>query len=70
MKIEPRICHRCGTEMAENCYPCVTGGALAIKVDSKKLFDPSLGAPYVAVCPNCGEISWYVDPAMLAVLKD
>lgn len=70
MKVEPRICHRCGTEMTEKCYPYFVSSSLAIRVDSQKLFDPSMGTPYIAVCPNCGEISWYIPPQELHKLKD
>lgn len=75
MKITPRICHRCGTEMVENCYIQIESlhspGRAVIKKDSDKLFDPTLGEPRVAICPNCGEISWYVPPYNLSKkLKD
>ena len=70
MEKTKRTCLRCGTEMVENCYVCVTGSyGLTIKVNSDKLFDPNLGTPYIAVCPSCGEISWYVPPQELHLLK-
>ena len=58
-----RKCIRCGTEMKENCYHMLGGHgtSIIIKQSSDKLFDVSFGEPSVAVCPSCGEVSWYLN---------
>lgn len=58
-----RKCTRCQTVMMENYDIKVEGGAYGIVIanSDKKLFPKRIGKPKVAVCPNCGEISIYVD---------
>lgn len=74
MEETKRTCLRCGTEMLENCYIIGTGmGAgrvdFLVKQDTGKLFDAELSEPMFALCPNCGEISWYLKPVYLEDLK-
>ena len=37
------------------------GNGLVLAADAKKLFSQRLGKPKVAVCPQCGEISLYME---------
>lgn len=63
-----RKCFRCGEDMLENCYHRQNGQnyGIIIKQDVGKLFGGNLGEPDIAVCPSCGEISWFVPvPARL-----
>lgn len=66
-----RTCLRCGTEMLENCYITIQGHADSpvIKQDTGKLFSTNLGGPEFALCPHCGEISWYMNPVYLEDLQ-
>jgi len=58
-----RKCLRCGSEMKENCAIKVEGAGYGIVMssDENKLFGGRLGKPKVAICPNCGEVSIYVE---------
>lgn len=58
-----RTCIRCGAEMVENCGIKVQGGGYGIVLtnDENKLFGGRMGAPRVAVCPVCGELSIYLE---------
>ena len=58
-----RKCLRCGAEMKENCDLRVQGAGygLVLCKDVDKLFGGRIGKPKVAVCPQCGEISLYLD---------
>ena len=58
-----RKCVRCGSEMNENCAIKVEGSGVGIVISKKKqkLFSGRIGIPNVAVCPNCGEISIYIE---------
>ena len=58
-----RKCIRCGTEMKENCGIKVQGGGYGIVLtdDENKLFGGRMGSPKVAICPNCGEVSIYLE---------
>lgn len=58
-----RICLRCNTEMVDNLFVTVKGSPYEIEISSNKhwLFATDvIGAPKAAVCPNCGEISFYL----------
>ncbi len=55
-----RKCIRCGSEMKENCAIDSYGGIELID-KNKKLFKRGLGAPKVAICPKCGEVSIYLE---------
>lgn len=58
-----RKCLRCETEMIGNCSIKVEGAAYGIVMatDDKRLFANRIGKPKVAICPNCGEVSIYVE---------
>ena len=58
-----RNCIRCQAEMAENCSIKVEGAGYGITLatSEKKLFANRIGAPKVAICPKCGELSIYVE---------
>ena len=58
-----RKCLRCGAEMKENCDLRVqsAGYGVVLSTDESKLFGGRIGKPKVAVCPQCGEISLYLD---------
>ncbi|MCR1900096.1 nucleic acid-binding protein [Irregularibacter muris] len=58
-----RECLRCKTKMIENCSIKVEGGGYGIVMatDDKRLFANRIGKPKVAICPNCGEVSIYVE---------
>lgn len=58
-----RLCLRCRTEMAENFYVRVKGAPYGVEISADKhwlLASDILGEPKAAVCPNCGEISFYL----------
>jgi len=64
MEETKRTCLRCGTEMLENCFIAGSGGTnFLIKQDTGKLFSSEVGYASLAVCPACGEISWYLSSA-------
>lgn len=58
-----RKCLRCGTEMVEHCAIKVEGAGygIVLATDERKLFSPRIGNPKVAICPNCGELSLYME---------
>ena len=58
-----RKCIRCGSEMAENCSVKVEGAGYGIVMvtDDKRLFANRIGKPRLAICPKCGEISFYIE---------
>lgn len=58
-----RKCLRCEGEMIENCSIKIEGAAYGIVMatDDKRLFANRIGKPKVAICPNCGEVSIYVE---------
>ena len=60
-----RVCLRCKTEMVENCAFKLEGAGYGIVMatDDKKLFANRIGRPKVAICPNCGEVSVYIENA-------
>lgn len=48
--------------MIENCDIRVQGAGYGINLmSSKKLFADKHGKPKVAICPNCGEVSIYIE---------
>ena len=55
-----RECLRCGTPMTEGVEVAVYYGMRLLKYRTGKLFPVSYGAPKAAVCPKCGEVSFYV----------
>lgn len=58
-----RKCIRCGAEMKEGCAIKIEGGGYGIVLssDENKLFGGRMGKPKVAICPDCGEVSIYVE---------
>ncbi|MEA4911659.1 MAG: nucleic acid-binding protein [Oscillospiraceae bacterium] len=65
--MEARKCLRCGAPMLEGFDLKVAGAAYGVTLAANdRIFADRLGAPKVAVCPSCGEISFYVEnPAEL-----
>ena len=53
----------CEAEMIENCSIKIEGAAYGIVMatDDKRLFANRIGKPKVAICPNCGEVSIYIE---------
>ena len=63
-----RTCIRCGTEMREDhalrSADVHFHGLMIASGDS--VFSSEVARPKVAICPNCGEVSLYIeDPAVL-----
>ena len=57
-----RKCLRCQCEMLEDFDIKVQGAGYGVVLsDSTKIFAARLGKPKVAVCPQCGEISFYLE---------
>lgn len=57
-----RKCIRCQTNMIENCSIKVEGGAYGIVMATgERVFANRIGKPKVAICPNCGEVSIYIE---------
>lgn len=73
MEQSKRTCLRCGTELLENCYIVGVGHhavpRFEIKQDTGRIFPSELGDVMFGLCPNCGEISWYLKPVYLEDLK-
>ena len=64
-----RKCIRCGTEMKEDCTIKVQGAGYGIVMSNEKdkLFKGRIGEPKVAICPECCEVSIYIEDT--SVLK-
>lgn len=63
-----RKCIRCGSIMQENCAIKLEGSGCGIilSTNADKLFGGRIGKPKVAICPECGEVSIYLEnPEML-----
>lgn len=58
-----RKCLRCGSEMKEGCAIKVegVGYGIVLSSDATKLFGGRMGKPNVAICPQCGEVSIYLE---------
>ena len=58
-----RKCIRYGSEMKEGCAIKIEGAGYGIVMssDESKLFGGRIGKPKVAICPECGEVSIYVE---------
>lgn len=57
-----RKCLRCQTDMIEDYDIRVHQKAYGIVItNSTKLFSKQVGKPKVAICPECGEISIYLE---------
>ena len=56
-----RECIRCKTEMVEDLIVRDSDDASRLVITTDKFFAKTLGKVKAAVCPNCGEISIYLD---------
>lgn len=57
-----RICHRCQIEMLEGFDVKVEQAGYGIKISKGTgIFAKRLEKPKVAICPQCGEISLYIE---------
>ncbi|MGE5579725.1 MAG: nucleic acid-binding protein [Bacillota bacterium] len=57
-----RKCHRCQSEMIEGLNIKVHHAGWTIIISKGTgLFAERVAQPKVAICPKCGEISFYVD---------
>ena len=57
-----RKCMRCGAEMREDCVIRQSDNACGLViVKGGGLFGKTVGKVRAAVCPECGEISLYVE---------
>ena len=58
-----RKCIRCGTTMIENCGKKIKGAAYGIVLtdDESKWWRGRMEEPKVAICPECGEVSIYLE---------
>lgn len=58
-----RKCIRCGAEMQEGCTVKVEGAGYGIVLSTEegKIFSGRIGKPRTAICPQCGEVSIYMD---------
>lgn len=55
-----RTCLRCNTMMIEDLDVKVDMQGYGIKITKKGVFGDTVKKPKVAVCPQCGEISFYI----------
>ncbi|HSR03432.1 MAG TPA: nucleic acid-binding protein [Proteiniclasticum sp.] len=57
-----RICPQCRKEMVEGFDIKVEGGAYGIKITrGTGVFAGRIEKPKVAICPECGEVSMYIE---------
>ena len=58
-----RKCIRCGAEMKEGCQIMTEFSiyGIVLSKDEDKVLGGRIGKPKVAICPDCGEVSMYVD---------
>lgn len=58
-----RICQQCQTEMIEDCDVSVEFDVSGIAITQKRkgLFKNVYESTKAAVCPNCGNVSLYVE---------
>lgn len=57
-----RKCIRCGADMVEGCGVRQTDSAAGVAVmESEKFFARQIGRLKAAVCPECGEVSMYIE---------
>jgi len=57
-----RKCIRCGVEMVEGCGIRQSDNACGIVImESDRLFARTIGKAKAAVCPECGEVSIYLE---------
>ncbi len=60
-----RKCIRCDSVMIEGCGIMVKGAPYGIVLsdNKKKWWSRRTGEPRAAICPNCGEVSIYLEDA-------
>lgn len=58
-----RKCIRCNIPMIENCGIKVKGAAYGVVLtnDENKMLGGRMEQPKVAICPQCGEVSIYLE---------
>ena len=56
-----RKCVRCNTEMNEEMEIKVDMQGYGISLTRKGIFGKKIEKPQIAVCTNCGEISFFID---------
>ena len=56
-----RQCIRCGAEMTENLIIRQTGDGMGLTITTAGFFPKKIGKTKAAVCPECGEISVYLE---------
>ena len=57
-----RKCLRCGAEMVEDCGVRQSDNACGIVImDSERFFAKTVDRLKAAVCPECGEVSLYIE---------
>lgn len=56
-----RQCIRCKSEMVEDLRIRQTGDGMGLTVTTAGFFCKTIGKLKAAVCPNCGEISLYLE---------
>lgn len=56
-------CNQCQNEMIKDCTVNVEGGMYGIKITKKVkgLFNNVSAKPKAAVCPNCGNVAFYIE---------
>ena len=65
-----RKCIRCGAEMTEECAVRQSDNACGLVVtESSRLFAKNIGKLRAAVCPECGEVSLYIETEELEKYK-
>lgn len=55
-----RKCVRCNTEMNEELEIKVDMQSYGISVSRKGIFGKKIEKPQIAICPECGEISFFI----------
>ncbi len=58
-----RKCIRCNSKMIEDCGIKIKGAGYGIVLtdDASKWFGGRIGEPKAAICPECGEVSIYLE---------
>lgn len=57
-----RKCLRCGANMKEGFELKIQASLTGISIaHNNKLFSERIGSPKMAICPTCGEISYYIE---------
>ena len=57
-----RTCKQCDSEMVNGFDIKVDGASYGIKITKNStIFSERIEKPKVAICPNCGEVSLYIE---------